>query len=98
MFQVRYIKGERKKSLMDVDEGTFIRKRKRTGETVAERGARLKTARLAKPKVKRKDTPLQRMRKQTIARRKELTKIIKETNRELRQITKDLGVLKRPKA
>ena len=98
MFQVPYIKGERERSWMDVDEGTFIRKRKRTGETVAERGARLKAARLAKPKVKRKDTPLQRMRKQTIARRKELTKIIRETNRELKQITKDLGVLKRPKA
>lgn len=81
---------------MDVDEGTFIRKRKRVpGETAAEARARRK---LAKPKVKRKDTPLQRMRKQTVARRKELTKIIRETNRELKQITKDLGVLKRPKA
>lgn len=88
MFQVAYIKGERVKSLMDVDEGTFIRKRKRASPG----GARKKG-----PKVKRKPSPLAKFRAQTLLRKKELLKIIKETNRELRAITKDLGVLKKPR-
>jgi len=42
-----------------------------------------------------RETPLRKFRKQTVARRRELQKIIRECNSELRAIIKDLGKLKR---
>ena len=69
-----------------MEEGGF-RKRKRAeangnGRKKAKKG----------PK---KLTPLQKFRRQTLDRKKLLKNQIKENNRELRQIIKDLGVIKR---
>ena len=43
----------------------------------------------------RKETPSSRFRKQTILRKKALLKVIRDSNTELRAITRDLGKLKR---
>ena len=48
-----------------------------------------------KRKVQRRETPLQKFRKQTIAKRAELKKTRKECDIQLRQIQRDLGILKR---
>lgn len=48
-------------------------------------------------KIVRRQTPLGKFRQQTINRRKELLKIIRESNIELRAILRDLGRLKRTK-
>lgn len=45
----------------------------------------------------RKETPLSKFRKQTILRKKALLKVIRDSNSELRAITRDLGKLQRTK-
>ena len=45
----------------------------------------------------RKETPLSKFRKQTIERKKALLKVIRNSNIELRAITRDLGKLSRKK-
>jgi len=44
-----------------------------------------------------RETPLRRFRTQQLARKKELQILSRRCHRELKQITKDLGVLKRKK-
>jgi len=48
-----------------------------------------------KRKTVRRQTPLGKFRQQTIARKKELSRIIRQSNSELRAILRDLGRLKR---
>lgn len=48
-----------------------------------------------KKKRKVRESPLSKFRKQTILRKKELLKVIRESNRELRAIARDLGKLSR---
>jgi len=46
-------------------------------------------------KTVRRQTPLGKFRQQTLARKKELSRIIRQSNSELRAILRDLGRLKR---
>lgn len=46
---------------------------------------------------KRAETPLQKFRKQTLLKKAQLKKTIKDCNHDLRAIERDLGVLKRKK-
>jgi len=88
---------------MEEDWEEFKRKRKR--ELDAEFQEFINTAKrpeLAAPEapVKKKkkryvETPLRRLRAQSLQRKKELRKIIKESTRELNAILRDLGKLKR---
>jgi len=64
-------------------EGEPSRKRRRTTDEGKKKRA--------PPKL----TPLRKFRNQTLSRKKELQRIIRESNRELRAIVKDLGKLSR---
>lgn len=55
-----------------------------------------KATKKSKPKAKKRDpTPLQRFRRQTLARKRILLDQQKKCQKELREIARDLGVLKR---
>ena len=74
-------------SLRTIPAGPRVRARPSSPGLESEARRKKRAVRLA--------TPLQRFRKQTTKRRDELRKIIKESNKELRAIVKDLGKLKR---
>lgn len=56
---------------------------------------RRRTTDNGKKKRKVRESPLSKFRKQTILRKKELLRVIRESNRELRAIARDLGKLQR---
>lgn len=67
----------------------------RPGKRTADSGSEAHPSLKKKKRGPRKETPLQRFRKQTAVKRKQLRDERKRIDRELRAIEKDLGILKR---
>ena len=68
-----------------MDDERPSRKKKRTTD---DEGRKKKKRRV-------RESPLSKFRKQTLERKRALLKIVRESNREIRAITRDLGKLKR---